>query len=544
MKLFYSFLLTVCFLVPVIAQTHPAQPVPMQEMTAEKWQTDLRFMANQLERVHKNAFHKISRDEFYREVKKLDARIPSMENHQIAAEFMRIVARVGDGHTGVRWGAIAASGVFPVIFYIYEDGMFVQRAASEYADIVGGKVVKVNETPIDEAVEKIKAYIWRDNEMGVKSTAPWYLTSPQILHAAGLSTSKETATFTILKNGREIKVALKPSAKLDDIGSPPVAWLDARRSEVDVPAWQKDQRNNFRFEMLGDSKTLYVQFNAVQNKSDETVEAFFNRVFEYAEKNPVERLVLDLRLNGGGNNYLNLPLTTGSIKSRMNVPGKFFVIIGRETFSAAQNTVNELEKYTKAVFVGEPTGASPNHYGDAQNIVLPNSRIAMRASTLWWQDADPRDVRKWKAPDVAADLTSEHYRDGRDPAMEAILSYRPAQSLEGIIAEQRVKQDVPVFVKKVREFKANPAHKYAETERRINDIGYFLMERNQFDDAVEVFKLNAEMYPRSANVYDSLGDAYLKKGDKTNALANYKKALEIDPSTRTAADAVRNLSQE
>lgn len=71
-----------------------------------------------------------------------------------------------------------------------------------------------------------------------------------------------------------------------------------------------------------------------------------------------------------------------------------------------------------------------------------------------------------------------------------------------------------------------------------------LIGRNQFDDAVEVFKLNVEMHPRSANVYDSLGEAYLKKGDKTNALSSYKKALEIDPTLRTAVEAVRTLSQE
>ncbi len=525
-------------------QGHTPPAVAAVQMTPDKWREDLRFLAAEIARTHKNAFHAISREEFAKNVAALDARIPTMEDHQIVVEMMRLVASVGDGHTGVRWGMLASTGMLPVNFYVYDDGVFVQRAATEYANIVGGKVTKVGGVPTDEAIAKLTPYIWRDNEMGIKSAVPWYFASPKILHAVGLSGSKDVAEYTIAKDGREVKVQIKPTGKLDDQFQPPVEWAVARPASAPVPHYLKERHNNFRFENLESGKTFYIQFNAVQNKPDETVEAFFNRAYEAAEKSTAERLVLDLRQNGGGNNYLNLPVIIGAIKSRLNVRGKFFVIIGRETFSAAMNTVNDLEKYTNATFVGEPTGASPNHYGDARNMTLLNSKLIVRASTLWWQDMDERDRRKWKAPDVAADLTSRAYKEGRDPAMEAIANYKPAQSLEAIIAEQRVKQDLTVFSLKVREFKANPAHKYAEIEGRLNDIGYFLLGRNQIDDAISVFKLNVELYPSSANTYDSLGEAYLRKGDRANALSNYKKALEIDPKMETAREAVRNLSQE
>ena len=513
-------------------------------MTPDKWREDLRFFAAEVVRTHKNAYHAVSKEDFAKNVAALDARIPSMEDHQIVVEIMRLVASIGDGHTGVRWGMLAASGVFPISFYIYDDGMFVQKAATEYPAIVGGKVTKIGGIPVEEAIAKLAPLIWRDNDMGIKTSLPLYLTSPKILHAAGISPSKDSTEFSILKDGRESKIEIKPTAKLNEVIDPPATWLDARTSNIPVPLWQKNPQNNFRFEMLFDSKTFYIQYNAVQDKQDETVGAFFKRAIQTADASPAERLVLDLRLNGGGNNYLNIPMVIAAIKSRLNVPGKFFVIIGRETFSAAMNAVNDLEKYTNAVFVGEPTGASPNHFGDARNITLPNSKLIVRASTLWWQDMDGRDVRRWKAPDVAAELTSQAYKEGRDPALEAIQNYKPAQSLEAIIAEQRVKQDLSVFVAKVREFKANPAHRYAETERRINDIGYFLLGRNQIDDSIAVFKLNVELYPRSANAYDSLGEAYARKGDKASALINYKKALEIAPNTASALEAVKTLSHE
>ena len=524
---------------PIAAQQPPADP--LAAMTAEKWREDLRFMGAEIERVHKDAFHKISKAEFTAAVRKLDECLPGLESDQAVVELMRIVAMIGDGHTGLQWQPLTASGVLPVRFYYFDDGIFVQRAAPEYSSIVGGKITKIGDRPIGEAIATLSPLAWVDNEMGTKSSVPNYLSVPRLLHAVGLSRSKTSVTLTVLKDGRELTAEVEATGTLEQLINNPREWADARNSGRALPLWQNNSRENFWFEHLGASKTLYVQYNEVQNKQNESIEAFFARVYDFAEKNPVEKLVLDLRNNGGGNNYLNLPVIIGAIRSKLNVRGRLFVIIGRETFSAAQNAVNDLEKYTNAIFVGEPTGASPNHFGDARRIELPNSKIALWASTLWWQDMDPRDSRKWKAPDLAADLTIDAYSDGRDPAMEAILNYKPSQSLEELISELRAKQDILAFASKLRAFKADPMTRYVNVEPRLNDIGYFLLGSNRVDNAIAIFRLNVELHPRSANTYDSLGEAYLKKGNKALALENYEKALKIEPGFPSAVEAVRTM---
>ncbi len=86
---------------------------------------------------------------------------------------------------------------------------------------------------------------------------------------------------------------------------------------------------------------------------------------------------------------------------------------------------DDLEKHTKTLFVGEPTGASPNMYGDAEKIVLPNSGLEVWASALHWVYSEPRDNRPWIAPDIPAEHSSADYRARRDPALEAILAYVP-----------------------------------------------------------------------------------------------------------------------
>ena len=533
-----------CSMASVYAQ-HPANPADAApQMNAEKWREDLRYMAERLPVTHKDLYHKMSKADFDAAVRKLDERIPTLADHEAVVELMRIVAMVGDGHTGVLSAPyLMAKGVYPFQLYMFEDGLHVRRASPELANVNGGKVVSIDGVPAEEIFSRVSQIVWHDNEQGIKDIGGWLLSSPQVLHALRIAKSPERMEIKVIKDGAERTVEVKPTAKMADLRRGSAAMAEPFHPNISKPLWLKNSGENFWYEYVPETKVLFVQFNAVQNKPNETVEAFFRKVFEYAEKNPVDKLVLDLRQNGGGNNYLNLPITLGAIKSRLNVPGKFFVIIGRETFSAAQNTVNELEKYTNAIFVGEPTAASPNHYGDAGTITLPNSKLGIRASTLWWQDADPRDSRKWKAPDVAADLTAEAYRNGRDPAMEAVLKYTPAMSLNGIMAEARANPDMALFVKRMREFKANPAHRYAETERTINDAGYFLMGRNQVDDAIQIFRLNVELHPRSANAHDSLGEAFLRKGDKGNALTSYKKALEIDPTFRTAVEALRTLTK-
>jgi tetratricopeptide (TPR) repeat protein len=68
----------------------------------------------------------------------------------------------------------------------------------------------------------------------------------------------------------------------------------------------------------------------------------------------------------------------------------------------------------------------------------------------------------------------------------------------------------------------------------LNKAGYSLMSQGKADEAIEVFAVNVQLFPKEANPYDSLAEAYLKKGDKENALKYYKKALELDPEFPSA----------
>lgn len=81
------------------------------------------------------------------------------------------------------------------------------------------------------------------------------------------------------------------------------------------------------------------------------------------------------------------------------------------------------------------------------------------------------------------------------------------------------------------------------TEVELNAYGYQLLGANQFDKAIEVLAMNTTRFPSSANAWDSLGEAYALKGDKANAIKNFKKVLTMNPTAPIRANSEKYLKQ-
>ena len=227
-------------------------------------------------------------------------------------------------------------------------------------------------------------------------------------------------------------------------------------------------------EYLKDSKTLYVRHSVTLNDGDKTIAKFFKEMLDFIDKNEVEKLILDVRMNGGGNNYLNKPILTSIIQARkVNQNGKFYCIIGRRTFSACQNLVNELSKYTEVTFVGEPTSENVNFYGDTKQETLPNSKLDMYLSWMWWQNLDPRDKRPWTAPHLAIDMPFKDYQTGVDPVMAVALAHNGNANIENQLRELVTKGNFDEAVSISKDYLKNPLHQYfkSELETKINDYG-------------------------------------------------------------------------
>ena len=101
--------------------------------------------------------------------------------------------------------------------------------------------------------------------------------------------------------------------------------------------------------------------------------------------------------------------------------------------------------------------------------------------------------------------------------------------------------DIQHVVARYRELKTTEPQKWDFSEGQLNQWGYLLASTGKLTDAIEIFKLNVENFPQSANVYDSLGEAYSMHGDRDLALTNYRKALSLDPKSTSAPAAIKRL---
>ena len=79
-------------------------------------------------------------------------------------------------------------------------------------------------------------------------------------------------------------------------------------------------------------------------------------------------------------------------------------------------------------------------------------------------------------------------------------------------------------------------------EWKMNRLGYNLMRIKRFEDAIVIFRQNTLDYPKSANTWDSLGEAYLKKGDNVQAIKYYRKSLELNPSNKNAEEIIKKIT--
>jgi hypothetical protein len=117
-----------------------------------------------------------------------------------------------------------------------------------------------------------------------------------------------------------------------------------------------------------------------------------------------------------------------------------------------------------------------------------------------------------------------------------------ATRLTEVLSQTIDTEGIDAAVERYRALRAQGFPRLVESESDTNRLGYALLKRREMGSALRIFQLNAETYPRSANVHDSLGEAYLAAGDEVEAVESYRRALAIAPQSRSAANALEKLT--
>ncbi len=394
------------------------------KLSVMQWHQDLDFLAETLVEQHQDLFAGISSESFYGAIEALEEELTTLSDQQIASEFMKIVALPNDGHSNIiPFQPAFNPRVYPLVIYPFSDGFYVTDASREYRHIIGSRLVQIGDAKIEKVYNAIKPIISAENDFQKRWRFIFYGLIAELLQTEGLIKEAENQEFVFEdENGSQYKAELSPEPFYAYM-----YWFRIRPGENEVSAAIPHRRkNNYWFEYLDNSRTIYFQFNEVQNQSSgESIEAFVHRLEQFIDNHAVERLVIDIRNNLGGNGTLGVPIVDMlSSNKRINQRGKLFTIIGRKTYSAALHFASMLENRTKTLFVGEATGEGPNHFGDNETFVLPHSKINVVISAMRWEGSIAEDERQWIDPDISVEYSHQDYLMKRDPAMLAILEYQ------------------------------------------------------------------------------------------------------------------------
>lgn len=528
------------------AYTEPPTSAPVSPAAAARWREDLAQLARELVERHGDAFHSLPAPAYRASVEALAERIPALARHQIVVGMMRLVAAIGDGHTSVPVLFDPAAGfhALPLRLGSFEEGLFVEAGEPALREAIGARVLAVGGLPTEEAIERVAPLISRDNDIWLRTMAPLYLAVTEILHAVGLSDDPLAATLDLERDGRRwtLTIPAQPEPFRIEHGpqeSAPEGWVDARGTSAATPAlrWRQPGRAYWS-EYLAEHRTLYIQYDRVNDAPHGPgVHAFFDQALATADRQQVERLILDIRENSGGEGGLNVGVVKRILLRReLDRPGRLFVVIGRQTFSAAQVLAHELERWTAAIFIGEPTGSSPQFYGDHSFFRLAHSGLLVSAAPTWWQPGGPYDRRPYLPPRLAFEPRFEDYVAGRDPAVEAVLAWDERPTLGDLVLASLATGDSVAAEAAARAWSRDPVHRYVRATDELNRLGYRLLREGRTDEALAVFRLNVRVHPEYANGWDSLGETLLAVGRREAGLAAYRRAYELDPRVGRAAE--------
>ncbi|WP_156767681.1 hypothetical protein [Candidatus Viadribacter manganicus] len=389
-----------------------------------------------------------ARAEARRLIERLRADAGSINHEQFVLRVAEIVALADNGHTALHANAFLKNTPrLPVRTYLFADGLHVLYADEQNADLLGARIDTIDGRSVDDVFNALRRYRGGTEAFRRMMLIP-LLESPAMLQAAGVARERGALTYAgVLADERPFE------RRIDAQERDRAAWVSstarllfpdqfARQgfrsflaADATLPVYLHSPQNLFWTEGLpGGGYYIGLAHNA--DADEGPISAFLGSTLEAVRGDQPAYIVLDMRMNGGGDLTTTYDFARALPSAAAGAP--IYVLTSRWTFSAAIHATAALEQAggDQVTIVGEPVGDRLDFWAaEGGAFDLPNAFITAYYSTgrhkydgpcrdwetcIWFGSTHPVRVRTLE-PDVAAALTFAAYRERRDPAMEAIL---------------------------------------------------------------------------------------------------------------------------
>ena len=262
----------------------------------------------------------------------------------------------------------------------------------------------------------------RDNDSNLRGLAPHFLLTAEILGGLGIVDGAQSADFTFERAGGErvhVSLASVPASQyVSTFADALYGHYPSILPHAAAPLYLSGSARPMWARTLSGGRAVYLGFNSVQRPTP----GFLRALGRLVRAPKVRRVIVDVRLNGGGDNTTYGPLVDLFATKQVNRRGRLYLLTGRATFSAAANFAAEIDRDTHAIVVGEPTGGGVETYGDTYPLSLPTAGWTVHIAERYHErKKGPGDHRLAVEPDVGVDLTSTQYFAGLDPVLARAL---------------------------------------------------------------------------------------------------------------------------
>lgn len=432
----------------IVARFQYQAPSPPKEIANQK--EGQLFDARYFEAYpdYDRAYAPAARTEAKRLARELTRDAATLSHEQFVLRVAEIAALADNGHSTVAETTFMKNTPrVAVRTYLFADGLRVMRAKPEHAALLGARIDTIEGRAVEDVFKAIGRY-HGGTEMHRRFLLLPIVESPAYLQAIGLAASRDGLTFKgVRADGTPFETRLKAEERGRDA---PVSFpqhylypLDKPSSDGFIgfnppgrPVSITEPKKFFTLAALPNGG-LYIRIARNSNSDEEEIAPFLKTALDRVKRDGPRYAVVDMRLNAGGD-YTQTYDFARELPKALRPDAHLYVMTSPWTFSAAITTAGALKQFgdKRTILVGEPVGDRLQFWAEGSAFELPNAFIAVFFAT--GKHDYQRPCADWSAcfwlnyhfpvqvdgldPDVPVAQTFAAYRQGRDPAMEAVLS--------------------------------------------------------------------------------------------------------------------------